>query len=756
MNIKTRSQISFILVSLFVTFSFNEIVAQSPTDSLKIYNPYTNGEDIRRIIRDDFSLVAKNDLLLIEQYSEQIQLSQINNSINDEANAFLKLAEIYFKAGLFEKALKNYFSALKIYEGTDNIIQAAKVEIYIGRTYYFADLKPQKDYLTKGVQTLQNSNDPELLAFAYYAQAYLEKDSKIHQNLDNKALKIQLEVIKMKPDDLEANKNLSLYLNATGNLEGAIKVAEKIGDDWLLVLYLNNLGYRKVDEKKYEESLTIFFRSLDICIEKRFITLLRNTYDNISRTYRLDGELDKALFYSRYMHFVEERIYSDKFSEAISEARIKYESEKNEIENKLLKEEKEVFASNIAFEKAVKHSLLVIILLIFIIAIIIYRSRRKIKSAKLLLDNHHNEILVQKRALEALYKELKTNEEKLKFAQSTAKMASWEWDFIKKEFTFSEQFPIIFGIDEELVESNFNELIVESVHENDRQKFKEYYIENISNAKNIDVEYRIVSGKNIKWIKAKRIVIKDASGKNEKIFGTVQDITESKEKEKIKIEIAASESFAGKLILSQEEERKRISGELHDSLGQDILLIKNRAQLCLQNTELDAFTTGQLNEIGISVTGMLKMIREISLDLRPIHLDRIGLTETIISVIERVSDLGPINVSHSIPNIDKMFSSESEINLYRIIQEGLNNIIKHSEAKNAKIGIMINEHTLLLNITDNGKGIGLEVEIEKFAGFGLSNILQRVKILGGTLNIISKPNKGTKLEIKIPILENGK
>ena len=751
-----KNRILVILSLVTLTLSVNKIVAQSPADSLKIYNPIENGDDVRRILTNFFSILGEENNALIKKYSTEAEFARKNRSFKDASAALLKSANIYFKAGIYNQALDLYFTALNNYQSEGDSINAAVVQIQIGRTYYFLDLPSSLDYIKIGAKTLEGSKDPELIAYASYANGTVEKDGSRARTYFQNALKIQLEVVKRKPNDYEAKSNLSRYYNTNGKTELALKVAEEIKDDWLTVLYLNNLGYTKVLEGHPKESLNYFFRSLDISLANRYKTLLRNTYDNITRAYRLMGEWEKSVFYFSFMHFVEESLFKEEFAAQASIARVKYESEKKELENAFLKKEQTISAENLEIEKNEKIIALIFALIVVFISFYIYYSRRKIRAAKFLLDQEHEETLLQKAKAEDLNIVLRASEENLIIAQATAKIANWEWDFKNDKFSFSAQFPLIYEVDPEILRTDFRETILNRIHHDDKAQYQNYFMGKPTDARNEEVEYRVVAGEKIKWIKAKRIARRNSYGEVDKIHGIVQDITESKEEEQIKIKIAAQQSFTKQLIDSQEEERKRIAGELHDGLGQDVLLIKNRAQLCLQNKELDTFTTDQITEISDSVSGILKLIRGISLDLRPAHLERIGLTKTIGSAILKVSELSSINITRSVGNIDSLLTAENEINFFRIIQEGLNNIIRHSEAANAKIEIVKVEENIEVKIIDDGKGFKLESGIETSGGFGLNNILHRVRILNGTLNVSSEVSKGTSLEIIIPVENNGK
>ncbi len=212
------------------------------------------------------------------------------------------------------------------------------------------------------------------------------------------------------------------------------------------------------------------------------------------------------------------------------------------------------------------------------------------------------------------------------------------------------------------------------------------------------------------------------------------------------------EEFARKLLDSQESERQRIASELHDSLGQDLLIIKNWALIGLKNGK---DSSKQLEEISETASAAIDEVREIAYNLRPYHLDELGLTKAVESMLERVSKASAIEFSWEIDSIDGFFPKDAEINFYRIAQECLNNIVKHSEATGAKVQIKrIESGNLQLTIDDNGRGFETAAAALKRAdqsGFGLAGINERARILGGKLVINSAPNKGTTVKLTFGI-----
>jgi signal transduction histidine kinase/ligand-binding sensor domain-containing protein len=207
---------------------------------------------------------------------------------------------------------------------------------------------------------------------------------------------------------------------------------------------------------------------------------------------------------------------------------------------------------------------------------------------------------------------------------------------------------------------------------------------------------------------------------------------------------AAQEAFSRQLIESQEQERKRIAQELHDGLGQELLVIKNRAMLGLAVEEKDE----QFGEIQDSVTDALNEVRSIAYNLRPLHLERLGLTATLEEMIEEVEEISGIEINCSIEPVDDLFTKENEINFYRIVQESLNNVVKHSGARRASVEIFRENQSVFLNVKDDGRGFDASATGSE-KGLGLNGIAERVKILGGKHSIDSETGKGTTVSIEI-------
>jgi signal transduction histidine kinase len=205
------------------------------------------------------------------------------------------------------------------------------------------------------------------------------------------------------------------------------------------------------------------------------------------------------------------------------------------------------------------------------------------------------------------------------------------------------------------------------------------------------------------------------------------------------------------LIDSQERERKRFAAEMHDGLGQSLVIIKNRARLSLKQPDKREAMLDHLENISETASHAIGEAKEIAFNLRPHLLDRLGLTKTIESMLGKAFGASGIEFEAEIEGIDDVLEKDSEILLYRIVQECANNIVKHSNARKAVLKIERAGNNLTVNISDNGRGFDPsagEGDLSK-RSFGLIGIAERTRLLGGKLHIESKLGKGTLVSIII-------
>ncbi|MEZ4691595.1 MAG: triple tyrosine motif-containing protein [Ignavibacteria bacterium] len=236
------------------------------------------------------------------------------------------------------------------------------------------------------------------------------------------------------------------------------------------------------------------------------------------------------------------------------------------------------------------------------------------------------------------------------------------------------------------------------------------------------------------------------------VAGTAASFYNNKLK-KIEKEQKAQTEFTKRLLEVQENDRKRISAELHDSIGSDLLISKNKLQMSLKNPEITESVGKNINEVSKIITDTLKDVREISYSLHPYQIERLGLSKAIQSISDRAAGSTGISFIFNSDKIDKLLKSDVEISLYRIVQECINNIIKHSKADSVIVNISRSENELSVLISDNGVGFSLAKVKSNSSGhgFGLKGISERIRLFNGKLEVNSSAENGTEVKITVPL-----
>jgi PAS domain S-box-containing protein len=267
-------------------------------------------------------------------------------------------------------------------------------------------------------------------------------------------------------------------------------------------------------------------------------------------------------------------------------------------------------------------------------------------------------------------------------------------------------------------------------------------------ADNFEARIRNFAGQDI-WISSKlQAVFDNQTRRILYVEGAVEDITHRKRAEE------HIHSLTQELIKAQEGERQRIARDLHDHVAQNLGALKITCETLFLN---QLGNPEQMKKSISNFSGILaesiSSVRDIAYNLRPPNLDQLGLIRTIAQYCEDFSDKSGIAVDFFSAGMERVgLDFDMEINLYRLIQEALNNIKKHSEARNVLVRIVASSPDIIVRIEDDGKGF--EVEKRMFDALnekrmGLKSMEERVSLLGGVMSIKSRPNEGTKIVIKV-------
>ena len=214
------------------------------------------------------------------------------------------------------------------------------------------------------------------------------------------------------------------------------------------------------------------------------------------------------------------------------------------------------------------------------------------------------------------------------------------------------------------------------------------------------------------------------------------------------------------LVLGMESEQKRIARELHDGLGGSLTALKFKLEHLLTNGEDTPTLRKKLAEVVVDITVLQEELRTIAHNLMPKPLYKLGLLPAVEQLLQRFRRLNPRLELHFFHNVDLQGIDElPKIYLFRIVQELLNNLHKHSKATEAWLQFVRSDGLLLITLEDNGQGFQPKRVLEQKKGLGLGNIRYRVEeALGGRFSIESTPGQGTVVSIEIPlrVLRHGK
>ena len=212
--------------------------------------------------------------------------------------------------------------------------------------------------------------------------------------------------------------------------------------------------------------------------------------------------------------------------------------------------------------------------------------------------------------------------------------------------------------------------------------------------------------------------------------------------------------YLSQIIETQENERRRISRELHDEIGQALYGIKFNLEMIDKDLpQATPLVRGRLGEAKSLSSQTLAAMRQLSLDLRPTMLDDLGLIPTLRWYIQNFSNRLNISSNFETMGFEEKLPPQIETAFYRIVQEALNNIAKHAQADRVEISLVRRDSRILASLQDNGKGFDLDRVLHPESperGFGIIGMQERVSLLGGEIDIQSRPGFGTLIHIEIP------
>jgi len=247
-------------------------------------------------------------------------------------------------------------------------------------------------------------------------------------------------------------------------------------------------------------------------------------------------------------------------------------------------------------------------------------------------------------------------------------------------------------------------------------------------------------------------VLRDDKGKVITILSLIHDVTERKKaEEQLSQSYEQIRSLSEHLGSIREEERKYIAREIHDELGQYLTVLKmDVGAICKKIHVTDPVVQNKLKGLSDIIDKIVYSVRRIALELRPSMLDDLGLEDAMAWHLEEVEKQSGIKTSFKGPGEEWELSEPIKTHLFRIFQESLTNVVRHSKATEARVELTKKDGGLLLTITDNGIGFNPE-DIDKGKTLGILGMKERAAIIGATYEIQSKPAEGTRITVTVQL-----
>lgn len=224
------------------------------------------------------------------------------------------------------------------------------------------------------------------------------------------------------------------------------------------------------------------------------------------------------------------------------------------------------------------------------------------------------------------------------------------------------------------------------------------------------------------------------------------------------LEIQKKEEMGIRIIMAQEEERQRVARDIHDGPAQSLSNLALKTELCEKLVDMDVDRAREeIRDLKKLVRSSLQEIRRIIFDLRPMSLDDLGLIATLKQYTNRFMEETNIDVILETYPEYVSINPLIEVAVFRIIQEALNNVVKHANATQIFVSLKILEDMLIASVIDNGKGFDLTDEYFApsrnidYGGFGIYSMKQRAELMKGKFSINSRVGKGTTVRIEIPL-----
>ncbi len=341
---------------------------------------------------------------------------------------------------------------------------------------------------------------------------------------------------------------------------------------------------------------------------------------------------------------------------------------------------------------------------------------------------------------------LRRNEERLTLALEAASMGAWDWDIPTGNMTWSPQTRRLLGDTTGTQTPSFTSFL-ERVHVPIVTVCRAPWPTRWTAPPSYETEFRVHGyDDSERWVMGKGKALKN--GKPLRMIGVFVDLTS---RHHIEREL---QELSGRLIHAHEEERIRLSRELHDDLAQRVAL--HAAELSLLRSQLkdaSADVHQQISTLSTQTAGISSALHRLSHELHPARLSSLGLETSIRSLCREVGVAHRVAIDSEVSGAASAIDSEVALCLYRITQEALQNVVKHSGAALATVALTVQHNDIILSVSDDGAGFDPQA-VQGKDTLGLVSMRERARLVKGQLEVTSAPGHGTRVNVRVPLFRS--
>src|SRR5687768_13238075 len=366
-------------------------------------------------------------------------------------------------------------------------------------------------------------------------------------------------------------------------------------------------------------------------------------------------------------------------------------------------------------------------------------------AARLNLPGVTFRVLITYEDLPSAREHVKENKESLLEFLGT-KILAWEGEVERQRFTYvSEHAVEMLGYPvTDWYEPNF---LVSHIHADDQPWVLAAYHKQTRISEHFDLTFRIwASDGRLVWVQNLISVGSQTAGSG-KLHGFMIDVSERKRAEE------ALKALGGRLIAAQEEERRRVARELHDDFNQRLAVMSIELEQLGQKIRKPLGLRRSVQRLQDLAQEIAAEIHRLSYKLHPSKLDHLGLLAAVKSLCAELSESGKLNVEFHQTGFPFALDRDTTLCLFRIAQEGLRNCVKHSKAESARVMLTRTRTSVRLLVSDSGCGFNTNTALME-KGLGFLSMKERLHLLGGEMNVYSRPSHGTRLEASVPLKQD--